>query len=97
MIQLTKIKPPTLEENLKPVVLTDETMRQRKQNLLDKMNQENFERLIIYADLEHGSNFEYLTGLLPRFEEALLVLHKDGKAYLVLGNENLNKSLSCFR
>jgi Xaa-Pro aminopeptidase len=92
MIQLTKIKPPTLEENLIPVVLTDETMRQRKQNLLDKMNQENFEHLIIYADLEHGSNFEYLTGFLPRFEEALLVLHKDGKAYLVLGNENLNKA-----
>lgn len=92
MIQLTKIQPPALEANLKPVVLSDETMEQRKQKLLDKMNQDNFDRLIIYADLEHGSNFEYLTGFVPRFEEGLLVLHKDGKAYLVLGNENLNKA-----
>ena len=82
MIQLTKIQPPALEANLKPVVLSDETMEQRKQKLLDKMNQDNFDRLIIYADLEHGSNFEYLTGFVPRFEEALLVLHKDGKLIL---------------
>ncbi len=92
MIQLTKFNPPTLEENLRPVGLTDDTMAQRRQKLLDKMTQDNFDCLIIYADLEHGSNFEYLTGFLPRFEEALLVLHKDGKAYLVLGNENLNKA-----
>ena len=92
MIQLTKFNPPTLEENLRPVGLTDDTMAQRRQELLDKMTQDNFDCLIIYADLEHGSNFEYLTGFLPRFEEALLVLHKDSKAYLVLGNENLNKA-----
>lgn len=92
MIQLTKINPPALEENLTPVMLTDNTMVQRKQALLDKMHQDNYDSLIIYADLEHGSNFEYLTGFLPRFEEALLVLHKDGKTYLVLGNENLNKA-----
>ena len=29
---------------------------------------------------------------MPRFEEALLVLHADGKAFLVLGNENYNKA-----
>ena len=35
------------------------------------MQEENFDILVIYADLEHGSNFEYLCGFLPRFEEAL--------------------------
>ena len=29
---------------------------------------------------------------LPRFEEALLILHANGKAFMVLGNENLNKA-----
>lgn len=56
------------------------------------MSQDGFDSIIIYADLEHGSNFEYLVGFLPRFEEALLVLHSNGKAFLALGNENLNKA-----
>src|SRR5690606_34233265 len=45
--------------------------------------------LVVYADKEHGGNFEYLTGFIPRFEEALLVLQASGEAVLVLGNENL--------
>ncbi len=92
MIQLKKFTPPAIEDKLKPVTLTDETMRLRKEKLLKKMRENDFDSLVIYADLEHGSNFEYLTGFLPRFEEALLVLHKNGQAYLVLGNENLNKA-----
>lgn len=63
-----------------------------KENVLEKMKMDNIDALIIYADLEHGGNFEYLCGFLPRFEEALLVLHQDGKAQMVLGNENLNKA-----
>ncbi|WP_081167283.1 M24 family metallopeptidase [Lactococcus garvieae] len=92
MIQLKKFTPPAIEDKLKPVTLTDETMRLRKEKLLKKMRENDFDSLVVYADLEHGSNFEYLTGFLPRFEEALLVLHKNGQAYLVLGNENLNKA-----
>ena len=45
--------------------------------------------LVVYCDLEHGANFEYLTGFVTRFEEALLVLHADGRAALIVGNENL--------
>ena len=45
----------------------------------------------MYGDVEHGGNFEYLVGYFTRFEEALLVLNANGKATLVLGNENLNK------
>ena len=56
------------------------------------MQSEKLDVMLIYGDLEHGSNFEYLTGFLPRFEEALLVVHKNGTAYLLLGNENLNKA-----
>lgn len=92
MIVLEKVKTPDLETNIKPVMLTDETMAMRKQAVLDKMDQRNLDTIIVWADLEHGSNFEYLVGFLPRFEEALLVLHKDGQAQMVLGNENLNKA-----
>lgn len=74
-----------------PVMLTDETMEERYHKVMDRMGQEGLDTLIVYADLEHGSNFEYLTGFLPRFEEALLVLHSDGTHYMIMGNENLNK------
>ena len=45
--------------------------------------------LLIYADREHGANFSYLTGFEPRFEEALLVIHRSGENFLILGNENI--------
>lgn len=92
MIQLKEIKAPELEQNLVPVALSDETMEERKEKLLAKMKEKGYDTIVIYADLEHGSNFEYICGFLPRFEEALLVLHSCGKAYMVLGNENLNKA-----
>lgn len=74
------------------VPLTDETMAARRAAVLAAMAERGLDALVVYADLEHGSNFEYLVGFLPRFEEALLVLHADGAAHLVLGNENLNKA-----
>ncbi len=92
MIKLKEVEAPTLEEGLIPVMLSDETMQNRKARLLEKMQRDGFDAVVVYADLEHGSNFEYLCGFLPRFEEALLVLHADGKAFMVLGNENLNKA-----
>ncbi|MCR0332640.1 M24 family metallopeptidase [[Clostridium] innocuum] len=92
MIKLKEVEAPMLEEGLIPVMLSDETMQKRKACLLEKMQRDGFDAVVVYADLEHGSNFEYLCGFLPRFEEALLVLHVDGKAFMVLGNENLNKA-----
>ena len=88
MIKLKEVEAPMLEEGLIPVMLSDETMQNRKACLLEKMQRDGFDAVVVYADLEHGSNFEYLCGFLPRFEEALLVLHADGKAFMVLGNEN---------
>lgn len=91
MINLQKTAAPQLDKDVLPVQLTDETMDIRKASLLKKMQADNFDAVVIYADLEHGGNFEYFTGFVPRFEEALLVIHQSGEAYLVLGNENLNK------
>lgn len=67
-------------------------MKARKDAILNRMKENDLDSIVVWADLEHGNNFEYLVGFLPRFEEALLVLHKDGTAEIVLGNENLNKA-----
>ncbi|MEC6747004.1 M24 family metallopeptidase [Marinilactibacillus sp. XAAS-LB27] len=88
-IQLAKVETPLPESNLVPVTLTEETMKVRFEQVLEKMKAEGYSTLVIYEDLEHGSNFEYLTGFLTRFEEALLIVHDDGTVYYVLGNENL--------
>lgn len=87
-----KVKPPLCDCTNKPVILSDETMQKRYDKVINKMKEENLDILVIYADLEHGNNFEYLTGFLPRFEEALLVIHQNQKNYILLGNENLNKA-----
>ena len=91
-VKYENVKLPECDCTYGPVQLTDETMQERLNKVLDRMNRENFDSLVIYADLEHGNNFEYLTGFLPRFEEALLVLNSNGNHYMVLGNENLNKA-----
>ena len=62
-----------------------------KEKVLNLMREANISSLVIYADKEHGGNFEYLTGFIPRFEEGLQILNQDGSSTLVLGNENYNK------
>ncbi|MFR6673791.1 MAG: M24 family metallopeptidase [Enterococcus avium] len=86
---LTKeIPAPTATEAVVPVDLTAETMRQRQEQLFSKMDEQQLDVVVIYADREHGANFEYFTGFIPRFEEALLVMHRNRQAFLLLGNEN---------
>ncbi|TNV20448.1 M24 family metallopeptidase [Buttiauxella sp. B2] len=88
-ITLATIKQPEIYPGIPSVVLNDQTIQQRHSKILQGMAQQNLDSLVVYADKEHGGNFEYLTGFIPRFEEGLLVLHKNGEAVLVLGNENL--------
>lgn len=82
---------PKLDHSSKPILLSDETINLRKRKILHLMQEANLSSLVIYADKEHGSNFEYLTGFIPRFEEGLQILNQDGSSTLVLGNENYNK------
>lgn len=89
VVTLSTVPQPPLWRDVPSVTLDDDTLRLRKAKVLAKMLQRGLDTLIVYADKEHGGNFEYLTGFIPRFEEALLVLHRDGEAVLVLGNENL--------
>jgi Xaa-Pro aminopeptidase len=87
-VYLSEIQSPKCDNDGIPIFLSDETMRERKNKILNLMKEQALDCIIVYNDLEHGSNFEYLTGFLTRFEEGLLVLHRDEKAYLILGNEN---------
>lgn len=94
-IQLQTLKAPGKFTGVAPVVLSDATMLERKNKVLASMIEEGFDALIIYADKEHGGNFEYLTGFVPRFEEGLLILEKSGIATIILGNENLKMAKHC--
>ena len=70
-------------------VLSDETLHRRLAAIIQRMQEQKIAQLIIYADKEHGSNFEYLAGFIPRFEEALLVVNQQGALTYIMGNENL--------
>lgn len=71
--------------------LTEATIKVRQERLIENMKANNLSSVIVYADKEHGGNFEYLTGFIPRFEEGLQIFNVDGSSTLILGNENFNK------
>ena len=83
MIRLEEIGLPELllpEEQ--PIVPASEYER-RLSGLRERVDAE---AIVVYADREHFANIAFLTGLDPRFEEALLVLG-DGRPALILGTE----------
>ncbi|MBT2732293.1 M24 family metallopeptidase [Carnobacterium sp. ISL-102] len=88
-INLSTVALPTIHNDPQSVLLTDETMNSRKEHFLTQMHHHSIDTAIIYADREHGANFEYFTGFIPRFEEACLVIHANGESHLLLGNENV--------
>ncbi|MHB1295084.1 MAG: M24 family metallopeptidase [Anaerolineae bacterium] len=59
----------------------------RLETAVEAMARRGFDFLVVYADREHFANMAYLTGFDPRFEEALLLLDRQGGRKLVVGNE----------
>lgn len=90
-IDVGTVKQPIIDNSKHPVIITKETIKERQEKIINNMKDANLSSVIIYADKEHGGNFEYLTGFIPRFEEALQVFNVDGSSTLILGNENFNK------
>ena len=84
-VSLPKIGFPAVKPVVPPHVFQD-----RLRRLLGRMEEKGLDVVAIYGDREHYANFKYFTGFGPRFEEALLVVHRDGATYCVLGNENLS-------
>lgn len=87
--RLQPIPAPQTFSDVPSVVLPDDTLAARLQQVLLAIRQAGLSHLVIYADKEHGANFEYLAGFIPRFEEALLVVSADGDLNYIMGNENL--------
>ena len=56
-----------------PVGLSDETIAERKQKVLAAMKARGLDQLIVYGDVEHGGNFEYLVGYFTRFDGTQLL------------------------
>ncbi|HSJ52030.1 MAG TPA: aminopeptidase P family N-terminal domain-containing protein [Actinomycetota bacterium] len=59
----------------------------RLERLRARMDEEGYDRLVVYADREHSANLSYLTGFDPRFEEAVLVVGPEGDPAILVGNE----------
>lgn len=51
------------------------------------MDRDGFSHLVVYGDREHFANLTYLTHFDPRFEEAVLIIQREGHPLLVVGNE----------
>ena len=74
-----------------PVLDSDEYL-QRIDLLLERLRSRRLTHAIIYGDREHFANIEYFTGYDPRFEEALLIIDKEGKITIIVGNEGWSYS-----
>jgi hypothetical protein len=73
---------PTMIPSLPPEIYLS-----RLETLRERLTERGFEFCIVYADREHSPNLSYLTGFDPRFEEALLVVSRDGDPLILVGNE----------
>jgi Xaa-Pro aminopeptidase len=67
--------------------IKSETYLARIGRTLGKIRESGIDVLAVYADREHSANMSFLSGFDPRFEEALLLLSKDGRKKLLVGNE----------
>jgi len=62
----------------------------RIEKALEMAQHAGYSHLIVYGDREHFANIHYFTGYDPRFEEAILILGKDRKPTILVGNEGLH-------
>lgn len=81
-IGLPEFGMPALMPELAPA-----TYAARLERLRERAETRGYDRLVVYADREHSANLSYLTGFDPRFEEALLVVGRDGDPAVLVGNE----------
>ena len=87
MIQLTAVGLPTygVEPRLPELPIVE--YRRRHDDIVRRIRERSLGVLIVYGDREHAANLEFLTGFDPRFEEALLLVAKNGDRLLLAGNE----------
>ena len=74
-------------------VLDPEDYLRRIGLLTERIRSRGLSHAIIYGDREHFANIEYFTGYDPRFEEALLIIDREGKTTIIVGNEGWSYSV----
>ena len=89
MIRLEKVSLPEFGGGEEAPPVSSAAYESRLQAVTERMRREGLHFLTVYADREHFANLAYLTGLDPRFEEALLLLDARGRRLLLVGNEGL--------
>lgn len=78
--------------NAAPVFLDKEDYLLRVRLLKQRMEKKQVDFVVIYGDREHFSHMEYFTSYDCRFEEALMVMDREGKVSMIVGNEGLSYS-----
>ena len=65
----------------------------RIERLRKRMHQDKLDWVLIYGDREHFANIEYFSTYDCRFEEALLLISKEGRRAIIVGNEGWDYTL----
>jgi hypothetical protein len=95
VILLEEIDLPDFGQCEKLIEISPEEFERRIGATIEQMKQSDLDFLLVFADREHTANLAYLTRLDPRFEEALLLLHKNGSRKMLLGNECMGYTGIC--
>ncbi len=85
--QLIEIEWPEFGQCGPPPRPTVEEFQARINAARSAMEKLGLTHLVVYGDREHFANLAYLTGFDPRFEEAVLIIARQGHPLLVVGNE----------
>ncbi len=89
MITLTPIDLPDIGmPSILPAIAPQE-YENRLATAVDRMKERRLDALLVYGDREHAANMAFVTGLDPRFEEALLLVDHAGERLLIVGNEGM--------
>lgn len=68
-------------------VFGKEDYEERIRRLWEMPQANGYDTIVIYGDREHFSNVEYFTGYDARWEETLLILPRNGRPGILVGNE----------
>ncbi|WP_165021638.1 hypothetical protein [Dysgonomonas sp. ZJ279] len=71
-----------------PIIYPEaEEIENRISKCREMMEHRNLTHLVVYGDREHFANLMYLAHFDPRFEEALMIISKEGAPLMLVGNE----------
>ncbi len=81
------------EQHVKEHELSSDVYLKRIERLRERIQQDNLDWVLLYGDREHFANIEYFSTYDCRFEEALLLISKEGRRAIIVGNEGWDYTL----